>query len=73
VKPCPLNDGMISIAIFDRAGAMLEAVSIDYSGAAVAAGAIENVAASCEKYDKKQLVDIGTDWQQVNEFARGVV
>lgn len=72
IKPDPLNAGMVHCAIYGSDKEMLECISLTWDAACVASYALE--IESKLAFDMVQKpVDIGTDWQAVNEVARGDV
>ena len=71
IKPDPLNAGMVHVAVYSRDDAMLEGVSLCWNAAVVASDALDMESKAAAGMVQKP-VDIGTDWQRVNEVARGV-
>lgn len=72
VKFNALENGMLLLVICDRHGEPMGCIKLDIHTAMAAASAIELTAKYVEKYQAKKPVDIGTDWQHVNEVARGI-
>lgn len=71
IKPDPLNEGMVHCAIYGSDKEMLECISLPWEAAYFAGDALaieSNIAAGMVQ----KPVAIGTDWQHINEVARGV-
>lgn len=72
IKPDPLNEGMVLCEIYGSDKEMLECISLPWNSAAVASFALDLESADAFAVSRK-TVEIRTDWQHVNEVARGVV